>query len=100
MYTRGTYHNLNELQIIEAINKEGFDPLRLSDPPGTVYESHRHQETKLLVFLQGTMEVKVANEIFQCTPGDKLLIAGGVKHSAKVGQDGCVFFWSEKIISP
>jgi len=81
---------------MEDIKREGFNPLRFSNAPGFVYHSHRHQETKLLVFLEGSMEVKVEEETYQCGSGDKLIIPGNMEHSAIVGSEGCVFFWAEK----
>ncbi|HWP59992.1 MAG TPA: cupin domain-containing protein [Candidatus Acidoferrales bacterium] len=85
-------------QTIEAeIRKEGFDPILIQDPPGHVYPPHRHPETKLLAFLLGEMKVKVGENTFTCHAGDKVVIPGNVEHSAQVGPEGCVFFWSEKL---
>jgi len=97
MYQAKFYKAINQEQIAEEVRKEGFDPLHIVDPPGHLYPPHRHPETKLLVFLQGDMEVTVADQKFICGPGDKLVIPGNVEHSAEVGPEGCVFFWSEKL---
>jgi len=90
------YPVIEEKKIMEDIKREGFNPLRFSNALGFVYYSHRHQETKLLVFLEGSMEVKVEEETYQCGSGDKLIIPGNMEHSAIVGSGGCVFFWAEK----
>lgn len=97
MHYPNFYAELSEEKIEEAIRREGFEPLRISDPPGHAYPSHRHPETKLLAFLRGTMTVRVGEASFRCTPGDKVVIPGNVEHSAVVGPEGCVFFWSEKL---
>ena len=97
MYQAKFYKAINQEQIAEEVRKEGFDPLHIVDPPGHLYPPHRHPETKLLVFLQGDMEVTVADQKFICGPGDKLVIPGNLEHSAVVGPEGCVFFWSEKL---
>jgi len=84
--------------ITAAMKREGFEPKLITNAPGFIYETHRHPETKLLVCLEGSMNVKVENEEYLFEPGDKLMIPGDTDHNAVVGDKGCVFFWSEKII--
>lgn len=87
---------------IELIEKEircrGFDPILIKNEPDYTYSKHSHEETKLLVFIKGSMDVLVDNKEYSCNPGDMLIINGNVEHSAKVGHNGCTFYWSEKII--
>ena len=97
VYQANFYKTIDRERIAEEIEREGFDPVRITDPPGRVYASHRHPETKLLVFLEGTMEVIAGGQKFACKPGDKLIIPGNAEHSAVAGPKGCVFFWSEKL---
>jgi quercetin dioxygenase-like cupin family protein len=97
MYQASFYKSIDKARIAQEVCSEGFDPVYITDPPGRVYPPHRHPETKLLVFLQGSMEVKVKDQKFECKPGDKLVIPGNVEHTAVVGPKGCVFFWSEKL---
>ena len=84
--------------IIEVIKKEGFAPLLFTDEPKYIYSLHQHPATKLLVCLEGSMEVEVNSEKFKFEAGDKLIIPGNTPHSAVVGDKGCIFFWSEKVI--
>ena len=98
MFERAYYKDLPIAEIAEKVREEGFDPLRISDPPGAVYTPHTHPETKLLAFLHGTMQVTVQGQSFTCAVGDKLFIPGNVEHSALVGAEGCVYFWSEKVL--
>lgn len=98
MYQADFYRNLSAAQIEAQVIAEGFDPLRIADPPGHVYPPHTHPETKLLAFLQGSMEVTVAGQTYQCQAGDRLLIPGNVEHAARVTDEGCVYFWSEKVV--
>ncbi len=97
MHQAGVYKSFHTEEIAEEIKKEGFDPIYINDPPGHLYPPHSHPETKLLVFLEGEMEVKVKDEKYDCSAGDKLIIPGNRDHSAKVGPQGCAFFWSEKL---
>ncbi len=98
MYYKDFYSGLTEEEIEDKIRDEGFTPMKFSDNPGFVYTPHTHPETKLLAFLEGSMNVKVGDESFVCQKGDKLIITGNVKHSAMVGKEGCSFFWSEKLL--
>ncbi len=98
MYEAGYYQNLSAAEIADKVQAEGFDPLRISDLPGTVYAPHSHPETKLLAFLRGTMRVTIQGKTYDCSPGDRLIVPGTLEHSAQVGSEGCVFFWSEKMV--
>ena len=98
MYRSEYYKDCDRAKIAQSVKDEGFDPLLISDPPGTTYPSHTHPETKLLVFLGGEMEVKVADQSFFCYQGDRLMIPGDIEHSAIVGPKGCQFFWSERLL--
>lgn len=91
------YGNTDESVIGERMRQEGWSPLLIADPPGAVYPPHRHAETKLLVFLRGSMEVHAGGTTYHCVAGDKLIIPGSLEHAALVGPDGYTFFWSEQL---
>lgn len=98
MYSPQFYKNFSKKQIAETIIEEGFDPFEIFDEPGFVYSEHKHPETKILAFIEGSMDIKFGGRTYHCTPGDKVIIPGNTLHAAKVGKDGCRFFWSEKLI--
>lgn len=77
---------------------EGFNPKLITDAAYFVYEPHQHEETKLIVCLEGSMNVSVKEKIYNFEPGDKIIITANTPHSAVVGSTGCVYYWSEKII--
>jgi quercetin dioxygenase-like cupin family protein len=83
-------------EMLSFMRKEGFKPKLIKDPPGFVYEPHKHPETKFLVCLTGGMKVTVSGKVFQFEPGDILKIPGNTTHSAVVDKKGCNFYWSEK----
>lgn len=85
-------------EIITAVSKEGFSPKLIHDEANFVYEQHQHKETKLLVCLEGSMQITVEGKSFSFEPGDKLIIHSNTPHAAIVGSKGCLYFWSEKII--
>jgi quercetin dioxygenase-like cupin family protein len=97
MYQPQFYKKPDKDIVAAEIRREGFDPILIQDPPGYIYTPHRHPETKLLAFLLGEMTVHVGANAFTCGPGDKICIPGNVEHSALVGSEGCVFFWSERL---
>lgn len=96
MYQPKFFENKSQEEIKKEIKEEGFEPILFSHGPGYRYESHQHITEKLLVFLEGSMEVKAGDKTYECRAGDKLLIPSNVEHEATVGSDGCVFFWSER----
>ena len=89
------YQNMSEDQIRVEMGKHGYDPKRVEEPAGAVYEPHKNPTDLLLVFLQGSSEVRVGDKTFHCEAGDRLQIPGSVEHSAKVGQDGVVYLLTE-----
>lgn len=96
MYYPQEFKHLTEEKITQAVKKEGFRPLKLRNAPGARYPQHQHPEEKLLVFLEGTMEVTVEHHVYHCRVGDKLTIPGNKVHSAVAGPHGCTFLWAEK----
>lgn len=98
MYYPHFYKTLNQEEIRKQVEQEGFAPIALQNSAGYIYEKHAHPETKLLIFLEGSMDVKVEGKVYHCIPGDKLIIPGNTLHSAVVGENGCTFFWSEKML--
>lgn len=84
--------------VITAIQKIGFNPKRIIDPPDLIYETHVHPETKLLVGIKGSMNVIVDNINHLLEAGDELIIPGNTPHSGKVSFEGCSYYWSEKVI--
>lgn len=98
MYFPKIFLNQTDEKIAKDIKSEGFEPKCITDEPGYIYTPHSHLETKLLVFLKGTMDVTVNGETYHCKPGDKLIIPGGITHSGIIGKAGCTYFWSEKLL--
>lgn len=98
MHHKGFYNNLSETDIKKRIKKDGFDPVKFENDENDIYRAHKHPETKLLAFLKGDMCVTIDERHYFCEAGDRLIIPGNIEHSAKVGNKGCTFFWSEKLL--
>ncbi len=99
MHFKGFYKQLNDSQIENSIQNEGFNPAKITNGASNTYSPHKHPETKLLAFLKGEMKVKAGGNTFDCKPGDKLIIQGNVTHSAICQSQGCTFFWAEKLLT-
>ena len=97
MFRKAFFANYSQENIKREMLEEGFRPKVIKDEPGFIYELHQHPETKYLVCLEGSMKVTVKDKRYDFEQGDKLIIPGNTKHSAIVGKNGCVFFWSEKL---
>lgn len=98
MFKKRYFKELSEKEIAQKIRKEGFDPFVITNSPNYIYSRHKHKETKLLVGLSGSMNIKVGEKEFTLASGDKLVVPGNIYHSAIVGKEGCSFFWSEKLL--
>jgi mannose-6-phosphate isomerase-like protein (cupin superfamily) len=99
MFTKHAFKaDTSKEEMVEAIKKEGFNPILIREDANYVYEEHQHAETKLIVCVQGSMKVKVRAQEFDFEPGDKLIIPGNTLHSAVCSADGCTYYWSEKIM--
>ena len=98
MFHKAFFANTSQEKIKQQMQKEGFSPLVVKDKPGFVYKPHKHAETKYLVCLEGAMQVTFNSKTYDFEPGDKLIIKGNTTHEALVGDKGCVFLWSEKIV--
>lgn len=98
MHQAKVYTGWDVERVEAAIKSEGFEPTLFVDGPGKIYEKHRHAETKLLAFLEGSMTVIVGHESYLCEAGDRLIIRGRLEHSAEAGPKGCRFLWAEKLV--
>ena len=98
MFHKSSFANTPREEIKKKMEEAGFSPLVIKDKPGFVYHPHQHDETKYLVCLEGSMKVTFSGKTYDFEPGDKIIIEGNTKHSAIVGDKGCVFYWSEKVI--
>lgn len=97
MFKKAIFKDTSREKIKQTMEKEGFTPHIITNNPNYIYEPHKHPETKYLVCLEGAMAITVKGNVHKFEPGDKLIIPGNTMHSALVGKNGCVFFWSEKI---
>jgi|SRR5215216_7289764 len=95
----GRFDPEDRSSILDQLSREDWNPLLVEEPAGYIYTPHHHAEAKLIVVLEGEMEVTLAGTGLRCRPGDELTIPGGMEHAAVMGPDGCSYFWSERLRS-
>ena len=95
-YVPAKYRQQALTAISRDIEREGWNPILITDPPGHRYPPHQHIASKLLACVEGSMQVEAGGEHFACQSGDLLVIPGSTTHSATTGPQGCTYFWSEQ----
>jgi quercetin dioxygenase-like cupin family protein len=79
----------DERAVLAAFAREGLTPHRWSNAPGDLYAPHAHEHHKVLYCLRGSVVFRLADGTeFALTPGDRLDVEPGMRHSAVVGPDG------------
>jgi len=99
MFSKAIFANVSRKVIVATMEKDGFTPKLIIDKPDYIYTPHKHPEIKYLVCLKGSMKVTVNGKLFNFEPGDKLIIPGNTIHEGVVSNEGCMYFWSEKLVN-
>jgi quercetin dioxygenase-like cupin family protein len=78
-------------EVIEAeLRREARDVYGWSNKPGDTYGAHEHGYTKLLYCTRGSIDFILADgRRVAMSPGDRLVLPPGTRHSAVVGPEGC-----------
>lgn len=74
------------------MSAEGLAPYAWGNPPGDLYEPHRHNFVKILYCVEGSITFELLDESrsVELHPGDRLDLPAGTLHSATVGPHGVV----------
>ncbi len=80
-------------KLIAAGYKKIFD---YNDPPNEFFAEHDHEDDERVVIISGSLWVKMAGKEYTLKAGDELDFPAKVKHTAKVGPEGCVYLAGEK----
>lgn len=87
----------NKEAIKNRMLREGFTIINeYDDPPNEVFPDHDHSGDQLLVVIKGSMEVTMNGKTSVLKPGDDVFFPAKVRHSAKVGPEGCLSLDSER----
>lgn len=99
LYHSKMYQDLDIATIRAEMGKQGYTAERIEEGPGAVYDAHVVPNDLLLVYLHGSANVKIGNQEFECTAGDKLQIPGNAIRSSKIGDQGVVYLMTELELS-
>lgn len=73
----------------EAYQRQGLETEHVTDKPGTVYDPHSHEQTRLYT-LAGTLDIIVGNDQSAQTlkPFQEFVVGADEQHEGRVGADG------------
>jgi quercetin dioxygenase-like cupin family protein len=76
---------------MEQLCSEASGCYAWSNGPGDVYAAHSHAYEKVLYCVEGSITFALEKEgrNIELHPGDRMVLAAGTVHSARVGGDGC-----------
>ena len=95
MLKPGYYLGRSENEIAVDLGREGLTPKRIIEQPGSRYDSHKNAYDIQMAFEQRSAEITNPQPTNNCHAGDRLIISGGVEHSATVGTSGCIYFMTQ-----
>lgn len=85
-------------QMIATLKQDGFAHIyEWRDAPGTEYPAHAHKGKVSFFITEGEIEMNVDGKITLVKAGDRMNVPVGISHTAKVGDEGCVFVVGEEI---
>lgn len=96
IFQPGYYRVIDEEKIERDFRTMGCLPIDLTDSPNFTYHTHTHPTDKIIVVLEGEQDIRVVDKSFHMRPGDRIAVPAREPHSAKIGPQGCRFFWSVK----
>ena len=84
-----------EEELRERMQREQLAPYSWSNGPGDTYAVHSHSYEKVLYCVHGSIRFVLPDQPdgithIDLTPGDRMVLPPGVRHSAVVGPGGVV----------
>lgn len=76
--------DLDVLELEKRLRGEGYSVRQWSDPAGTKYGPHSHNEDQSHWILSGELELRVGYEVYTLRPGDRDFLPANTMHSATV----------------
>lgn len=76
-------------ELMARLREEADGCSAWSKGPGDVYTEHRHSYEKVLYCTAGSITFELRDREIHLGPGDRMVLAPGTPHAAKVGPDGC-----------
>jgi quercetin dioxygenase-like cupin family protein len=79
-----------EEELRNQLVKQELKVYHWSSPPEGVFASHTHGYHKVLLILKGSIkfDLPTRHKSFNLSPGDRLDLPAGIRHSAVAGEQG------------
>ena len=74
---------------VAQLESEGLTVTEWTDAPDTSYPEHAHPYDEVRVVLEGAMTIVVGDTPHELGPDDRIDLAAGELHSARVHASGC-----------
>ena len=83
-----TVSDVDRVALIAALEAEDLLVTEWTDDAGASYEPHVHEHEEVRVVLEGSMVVIADGREHRLKAGDRIDLASGQLHSARVGENG------------
>ena len=79
---------IDRTEAIDVLASEGLFVTEWSDDADAFYPSHVHEQREVRIVLEGTMTIRTPTAVHELGPGDRVDLAAGEQHEARVGPRG------------
>jgi quercetin dioxygenase-like cupin family protein len=84
-----------EQELSQRMQQDGLAPYSWSNAPGDMYAVHSHNYEKVLYCVRGSIRFILPDQpsteqYIDLAPGDCMILAPGMRHSAQVGPHGVI----------
>ena len=76
-------------ELMARLREEADGCYAWSNGRGDLYAEHQHSYEKVLYCVAGSITFSLRDRDVPLGPGDRMVLAPGTPHSAKVGPEGC-----------
>ena len=83
--------HVDRAALIASLEAEGLFVTEWRDEAGKAYGPHVHEHLEVRVVLDGSMTIEALGQKHVLGAGDRIDIAAGQQHAARVGPDGVVY---------
>ncbi|HUL35090.1 MAG TPA: cupin domain-containing protein [Candidatus Eisenbacteria bacterium] len=88
---------MEENRLAEELLREGYAHLYVwEDGPNVDYPEHQHRAESTHIILKGEMTLTMNGESKTYRNGDRCDLPAGIRHSARIGPQGCRYLIGER----
>ncbi len=88
---------MEEKDLAEQLIREGYVHLYVwEDAPNVDHPEHQHRAESAHIILNGEMTLSMDGEARTYRTGDRCDLPAGIRHSARIGPNGCRYLIGER----